>query len=232
MLPLRHPILVANMVSTLDHASKGRFILGLGVGSHKPEYDALGLPFNQRGIILNEMIQALKQLWTGKEASFKGKLFRFNVTQEMMPIQSPHPPIWIGGASPSAIRRAARYGDVWIPTDMTVEEYQSLLPVLWEERQKRDRKLNAPSVAANLYASIASSHESAAKEAEFLSLMTGEKLEDVKKWAIIGSFEDAVERIGAYRDAGVQYFIFSIPPWGKEEGVMRAIMEDVLTGVD
>jgi probable F420-dependent oxidoreductase len=223
MLPLRHPILVANMVSTLDHASKGRFILGLGVGSHKPEYDTLGLPFNQRGIVLNEMIQALKQLWIGKEASFKGKLFSFNVALEMKPVQSPHPPIWIGGASPAAIRRAARYGDAWIPTDMTVEEYQSLLPVLRDECLRRDGKLNAPSIAANLYASISSSRELARREAEFLSRMTGEKMESVEKWAVIGSPEDAVHRVGAYIDAGVQYFVFSIPPWGKEEAVMRSI---------
>jgi len=233
MLPLRHPIFVASVVATLDHASSGRFILGVGVGSHKAEYDALGLPFGRRGILLDEMIQAIKLLWTGKEVSFHGKLFNFSrVTQETRPVQSPHPPIWVGGASPAAIRRAARHGNAWIPTDMTLQEYESLLPMLWDECAKVGRPTDSLVVAANLYASISTSRELARREAEFLSRMTGESMEDVERWAVIGSVEDAVQHIAQYRDVGVQYFVFSLPPWGKEMAAMRMIIQDVLTRID
>ena len=83
----------------------------------KEEFEALGAPpYEMRGAVGNEYIRAFKELWTSDSPSFEGKYVRFSdVTFEPKPVQEPHPPIWIGGESPQALRRAANLGDGWYP---------------------------------------------------------------------------------------------------------------------
>jgi probable F420-dependent oxidoreductase len=107
----------AKTVSTIDVLSKGRMILGVGAGWMKEEFDALGAPaFEQRGRVTDEYLQAFKLLWTEDDPRFEGDHVRFsNITFLPKPVQKPHPPIWVGGESPAALRRTARYGDTWFP---------------------------------------------------------------------------------------------------------------------
>jgi alkanesulfonate monooxygenase SsuD/methylene tetrahydromethanopterin reductase-like flavin-dependent oxidoreductase (luciferase family) len=81
------------------------------------EFDAIGAPaFDKRGVVSGEYISCFKELWTSNNPSFEGKYVRFtDITFEPKPIQKPHPPIWIGGESPAALRRAAELGDGWFP---------------------------------------------------------------------------------------------------------------------
>ena len=105
--PLRHPIAAAKELASLDILCNGRFICGLAAGSYEPEFKAFGIPFNRRGAMLEESVQAIKKLWTGDRVSFKGAFWSFeNVTIHPKPIQKPHPPIWI--ATWTAVPRAAR----------------------------------------------------------------------------------------------------------------------------
>ena len=99
IIPYRSPLLVARMGANLDQLSGGRFILGVGVGWAQQEFAALGVPFRQRGAMTDEYIAAIKVLWTNEVASFEGRFVSFaDVGTTPMPIQSPHPPIWVGGA--------------------------------------------------------------------------------------------------------------------------------------
>ena len=117
ILPYRNPVLTAKMVSTLDVLSGGRVILGAGVGWMEEEFQALGLDtFKQRGAVTDEFIELYKELWTKDHPSFQGEHYQISGSGfEPKPVQKPHPPIWIGGHTGPAIRRAAKYGDGWMP---------------------------------------------------------------------------------------------------------------------
>ena len=121
IVPYRSPLETARAFANIDRLSGGRCILGVGVGWAREEYEALNVPFEKRGAIANEYLAAIKQLWTHEFASFEGEFVRFeNVDSRPLPVQSPHPPIWVGGRSDAAIRRAVRYGDGWHPLRVTV----------------------------------------------------------------------------------------------------------------
>jgi probable F420-dependent oxidoreductase len=125
LVPLRHPLLWAREVSTLDHFSGGRFELGVGVGWLAEEYDALGVPFHERGRIADEHLAALRAVWNEDEATFHGRHVDFTeVLSFPKPLQSPGPPILIGGESDAALRRVARYGDGWYGWNMTPAELE------------------------------------------------------------------------------------------------------------
>jgi len=117
IIPYRHPILTAKMLSTLDLLSKGRLILGAGVGWMEEEFELLNAePFTERGAVTNEYLQAFIELWTKDDPKFEGQYVNFSdITFLPKPVQKPYPPIWIGGQSKPAIRRAARLGDAWHP---------------------------------------------------------------------------------------------------------------------
>lgn len=116
ILPYRHPLETARAFSAIDRLSNGRLIFGVGIGWAGQEFAALGVPFNRRGAITDEYLAALKVLWTQELASFEGEFVSFrDVDTSPRPVQLPHPPIWVGGGSDAAQRRAIRHGDAWHP---------------------------------------------------------------------------------------------------------------------
>ena len=119
ILPYRHPLLTAKMVSTIDNLSDGRIELGIGVGWMREEFAALGLDervFTRRGAATDEQLRILNMVWTQDVASFDGEFYQFDRLGALPhPFQKPHPPIWVGGHSPPALRRTARLGDGWLP---------------------------------------------------------------------------------------------------------------------
>jgi probable F420-dependent oxidoreductase len=116
IVPYRHPALTARMVAGLDQLSGGRFIFGIGAGWSTMEFQALGLPFHQRGAMTDEYLAAMKVLWSDEPASFEGEFTSFkHVMTAPLPVQKPHPPIWVGGPSDAAIRRTVVHGDAWHP---------------------------------------------------------------------------------------------------------------------
>src|SRR6266478_6264285 len=116
LLALRHPTVAAKITSTLDVLSGGRFIFGVGVGGENPkEFEACGIPYCERGARVNEGIEVVRTLWRDTPATFKGRFTQFEgVSIDPKPVQKPGPPIWIGGRSDAALRRAGRQGDGWI----------------------------------------------------------------------------------------------------------------------
>ena len=114
VLPMRNPVITAKMLATLDVLSNGRLILGVGAGWMEEEFQALNVPFERRGARTDEYIRLLKALWTEESPSFQGKLWQMDeVGFAPKPLQKPHPPIWVGGHAPAALRRAGRLGDAW-----------------------------------------------------------------------------------------------------------------------
>jgi len=112
----RDPIQTAKAVASIDVLSGGRFLFGVGGGWNREEMSNHGTAFEARWKILRERIEAMKQIWTSDEASYRGETLSFErIVANPKPAQKPHPPIHVGGAFPGGMRRALRYGDGWIP---------------------------------------------------------------------------------------------------------------------
>src|SRR5580658_3245552 len=117
IMPYRNPIASAKSLATIDRMSGGRLIAGIGVGWNEAEFNALGVPFHQRGARTTEYLRIWQACWAPGTVSFAGKFFAFSdMYVSPKPLQQPHPPVWIGGLSDAALRRAARFAAVWQPT--------------------------------------------------------------------------------------------------------------------
>lgn len=117
IVPHRNPLVAAKALATLDVLSKGRLVVGIGAGWMREEFEALGLPpFEERGAVTDEYIRAFQELWSSDNPTFDGKYLSFSdITFLPKPVQKPHLPIWVGGESRAAIRRAGQVGDAWYP---------------------------------------------------------------------------------------------------------------------
>lgn len=138
VVPYRNPVHTAKVLATIDLLSNGRLTVGCGVGWMREEFEALGAPpYEQRGTATDEYIRAFIELWTSDEPQFHGRYCNFSdVIFDPKPTQKPHPPIWIGGESPRALKRAAALGDAWFPIGTNP---QHRLTTLSELRQAVDQ---------------------------------------------------------------------------------------------
>lgn len=114
LLAQRNPVVLAKELSSVDVLSKGRLIFGVGVGYVPREFEAIGVPYEERGARVDEHIDVIRTLWTQDKPTFDGRFTRFSgIQQKPMPVQRPHPPIVIGGMSDAGYRRAVARGNGW-----------------------------------------------------------------------------------------------------------------------
>ncbi|MEW2504594.1 LLM class F420-dependent oxidoreductase [Amycolatopsis sp. CA-161197] len=134
LLAQRDPIQTAKEVASLDHLSGGRVVFGVGAGWNLEEMRDHGTDPDTRGRLLDERLDAMKQLWTAEAATFHGEFTHFDrAVAYPKPAQKPHPPIYVGGNSRHAARRAARHGGVWMPNSVVVPERVGKLMALRDE---------------------------------------------------------------------------------------------------
>jgi probable F420-dependent oxidoreductase len=142
-LALRHPFVAARAIQTLDIVSGGRAEIGIGASWLEEEWAATGLDFHTRGRRLDEALGVCKRLWTEAEVAHDGEFFHFPaVAFEPKPVQSPWPPLLIGGESDAALRRAARVGDGWIGMAHTFETAPRAISRLRELLEEHGRTLD------------------------------------------------------------------------------------------
>ena len=116
VLPLYHPLRLAEDVAQLDVMSKGRMVLGVAIGYREEEFGAFQTPLKGRGAQFEEMLELIKRLWMEDKLDFESRRYALsNFTLEPKPLQKPRPPIWLGGWGKLSIQRAAALGDAWIP---------------------------------------------------------------------------------------------------------------------
>ncbi|MHB8576905.1 MAG: LLM class F420-dependent oxidoreductase [Dehalococcoidia bacterium] len=161
ILPHRNPVVTAKSLATIDVLSEGRVTVGVGVGWLREEFEALHAPdFDRRGAVSDEYLRIFKTLWTRAPASFSGEFYAFHDLLCLpLPVQKPHPPIWIGGHSRAALRRVARYGDGWHPvganpaSPLRPAEMRAKLDELYRltEAEGRDPRSLSISYKAPLY---------------------------------------------------------------------------------
>ena len=130
VVPHRPAVLTAKVLATVDLLSNGRLTVGVGAGWMKEEFEAVGTPpFAERGAVTDEYMAAFRELWTKDAPQFEGRHVRFsNIVMLPKPVQKPHPPIWVGGESPPALRRVAKLGDGWYPIGTNPQHPLDSLP--------------------------------------------------------------------------------------------------------
>jgi len=128
VLPYRHPLYWARVAVSIERLSKGRLIMGVGVGWMEEEFAAQGISFKDRGRMTDEQLQIISKLWTEQHTSYEGAFYRFqDLAFYPKPLQKPRIPIWVGGEGIHAQRRTAKYGDAWFPyfVEITPRELKS-----------------------------------------------------------------------------------------------------------
>ncbi|MBM3944161.1 MAG: LLM class flavin-dependent oxidoreductase [SAR202 cluster bacterium] len=138
-IPFRPPAQLAKIVATLDYASGGRVILGVGAGWHKPEFDGYS-QWDRDGIRVAKTIEGVRlmlRLWQEKKVDFEGEFYR-SIAGELVPkpVQKPHPKLWFGVRGPKMMRFAAEVGQGWIPSQLTPAEYRERLDTLHAHRRE------------------------------------------------------------------------------------------------
>lgn len=135
--PYRHPLITAKAFATLDALSGGRVILGLGAGHLEAEFAALGVDFGRRGALLDEAIDVVTAAFTDEYPQHQGPTWRVNdLGQCPRPVQLPRPPIWIGGSTRAALRRAAERGDGWLPQGVPEMGMAAAIAFIKEHRSR------------------------------------------------------------------------------------------------
>ncbi|MBP0934796.1 LLM class F420-dependent oxidoreductase [Streptomyces sp. KCTC 0041BP] len=183
---LRHPLISAKQYATLDHLSGGRLILGVGAGHVQEEFEVLGIDFARRGALLDETLDALRAALGPEEyPRFEGELFAFRDLGQLPRPAQPRIPVWVGGSSPAALRRAAVRGDGWLPQGDPRERIPAQIARIRELRQ-----------AAGVTAPI---EIGAITE----PLYVGEPGWDTGRRALTGKAEALAESLRAYKALGV-----------------------------
>ncbi|HEX4209637.1 MAG TPA: LLM class flavin-dependent oxidoreductase [Candidatus Binataceae bacterium] len=214
LLPLyNNPMAVAKMTSVLDVASDGRYHFGIGIGGEFPkEFEACGVPVNQRGSRTNEALEVIKKLWTGKNVSFEGRYTKFTgVTLAPSPVQKPHPPIWVAGRKEPAMKRAATYGDGWIPYMYTPEMLHESLEKINQFGKEAGRDMSSFRPGLFIFASIYPNRDEALEQAA--KALGGTYAQDFSKiagrYTLSGTPDDCRKRLKEYVDAGARTVLIS-----------------------
>jgi probable F420-dependent oxidoreductase len=203
VVPHRPAVLAAKMLTTVDALSNGRLTVGCGAGWMREEFEALDTdPYDERGKVTDEYIDVYRTLWTEPTPSYDGDYVKFApILFEPKPIQKPHPPIWIGGESPPAIRRAARLGDGWYPATHnpqflldTPQKYAAALARM--KQAAADAGRDPETIDRALYAIRPANPEP--------------QMENGTRRMFTGSLDDICADIAAYRAEGVGTIIFQI----------------------
>ena len=225
--PLRHPIVAAKELASLDILSGGRFIAGLAAGSFEPEFAALGIPFKRRGAMLEESVQAIKALWTGDHVTFKGQFSSFeNVTINPKPIQKPHPPVWIATwtAVPRAARRVAAHADGWQASGLHTDADALPLGVAQIEKACAEIGRDPAAIGRAYVNTIVQFGATPEKAWEDLTRESNAKRE--KHLCLLGDAAAIIRRIEILRAHGMQEISFQLAPWSYD--TIRRIAGEVM----
>jgi probable F420-dependent oxidoreductase len=229
VLPVRHPLVTAELSATLDQLSGGRFVFGIGVGWKEEEFKAVGVPFSKRGRVADECLQVLLQAWTGSVIDYHGDFFQIEgVRMEPRPKQKPHPPIWVGGNGKAAAQRAARFADSWIPTDCTVEEYEKGRVLLRQACSEINRDINELKTASHLMVIIDRDQHEADRLAREVAGSLNEKVEELKKWSIVGDLKEVARRLEEYNAVGVSYHVLNFATKVRDEERIQLFAREIL----
>lgn len=246
--PMRRDIVVvAKQIATLDHFSKGRLLIGLGVGAYREEFEALHPGWNaHRGNLVEESVQAMRVLFGQRHATWKGEYFHFeDVEMYPKPVQDPLP-MYFGGNNPQAVRRAALYGQGWLPAGMPAHQLAEHVKTLRQIAAENGRDGTKIDIAPQLITCIGRTHEEAValfEKSQIYQHLVSLKQSTLKDQAdiafeeanLIGTVDELVEKIQRLEEAGVTHLCgtyFTANTLGDLKEQMQIFAEDVMPKVN
>jgi len=233
VLPLRNPTVAAKAIGTLDVISKGRLILGVAAGWYAREFDAVGVPFKQRGKLFERNLDILTRLWTDDRVTLQ--MDEFNLREAVMrprPVQRPRPPILVGGYVDAVLKRAATLGDGWLTYFYTPDSFQRS----WEKvlAFAREAGRDPRTLTSTNQLAIYVGRSRAETEAPMRHWLQTEW--DVAAWsestiehAIRGDVDECVEQLRAHVASGVDRII--LIPYRYEPEQVEIIAREILPGL-
>lgn len=213
VVPLRNPLVTAKVLASIDVLSEGRLVVGCGAGWEREEFEVLGAPpFARRGAAVDEYLAVFRELWTSDAPAYDGEFVRVSgFPFQPKPVQKPHPPLWIGGESPAAIRRAAKLGDGWYPIINnrhhpldTSERYAAAVDALRAACDRAGRDFDRLELGLVVF----NYNVGAARRGD----------------AFTGSYGDIVDDLKRYRDAGLNHAMIRL--------ARHASLEQTLASMD
>ncbi len=218
ILPYRNPLVQAKMFASLDVLTNGRMICGVGVGWLEKEFDTLGVPYAERGPMSDEFLEIFKALWTQADPEYHGRYFDIEGIQFYpKPVQQPHIPIWVGGHSRAALRRAARYGDCWHTTRQTPDFVARNLPYLRRQAELAGRDPAAISISLK-------------RSLHFTDLDASEERVVSTGGALVAATQEVVDDVYYCRELGIDQLTYDFRVEGLEAciRVMEHLAAEVL----
>ncbi len=215
VVPMREPVFLAKQVATLDHASNGRLVLGVGVGAYREELEAIkpGWRGADRGQMLAEGLAAMRLLFTERRATYSGRFYRFDGIELFpKPLQDPFP-IYVGGNHVNQIRRAVAYGTGWLPASIPPSQLREGVAELHRVAEEAGRDPREILVAPQVMVCIARTHEQALRNFEASpmyrhlhtlrdSTLRSVDLGKLVEANLIGTPEEIIQRVKEFEDAG------------------------------
>ena len=215
VLPYRHPLYWAKVATTIDHLSKGRLILGVGVGWMAEEFAALGVSFQERGDLSDEQLRLLQVLWKEERIRFEGRHYRVDdIAFQPKPLQQPRIPVWVGGEGVRAQRRAARYGDAWFPYFVRITAAELARRFENVRRRATENGRDPAEIRLNCCLPVEVTQETVAQEEERLRGHPGQLAKALAK----------------FRDAGVEHIAlqFMVPHWPERQAQIERFAREVM----
>jgi alkanesulfonate monooxygenase SsuD/methylene tetrahydromethanopterin reductase-like flavin-dependent oxidoreductase (luciferase family) len=195
LLPLQHPAVQAKAWSTLDWLSGGRAEALFGVGWLKEEFDALNLPFHERGAMADEYAAAMIELWTKESPEFEGKYVKFhNIGFEPKPLQKPHLAVWFGGDATPMLRRVAKFGTGWSPFRTPPEKFPECIDFIKSQPEFAGKTLG-------VFFSL-----------EMLNVGSQHEILDDPRAPGSRNKQQMIDQIGWLKDLGVTETMVPLPP--------------------
>lgn len=212
VLPHRHPVLAAKTLATLDSLSGGRVIVGVGVGWLRDEIELFGVPYARRGAWSDEALGVMKRCWADERSKHTGEFFRFaDVGCYPKPVQEPYPPLWIGGNSPPAYRRVARFGDGFHAAWSTPEVMRGQIREVWKSCGEVGR------LGTDLTFSVRAGYGIREQPSSHAAA------------SLVGPPAFIAEQIRRYADVGVSHIVLEAPVRDLEQhlSLLRRFTEDI-----
>jgi alkanesulfonate monooxygenase SsuD/methylene tetrahydromethanopterin reductase-like flavin-dependent oxidoreductase (luciferase family) len=220
----RHPIHLAQLFAGLSAISKGRVIMGIGLGGFPHEFAAAGYPteLQARAELVRSNVQICRRLWSGEKLSYKDDYFDFRDVA-LKPTPSKPIPIWYGGGTPAACRRAVEYCDGWMPARTTLATFEKLIYYIGELCRKAGKPMISAAVMP--FTSVASDRAKALETIDIASLIAEankfptwvkpaggrfSKLDDIRGLILAGTPADIVRETRAYEAAGADHIVYDL----------------------
>ncbi len=233
LVPLYPPALLAKMGAALDVASGGRFTLGVGVGGENPkEFDACGIPVKQRGSRTDDALEVITRVWTETDVTYDGRYTKLeNFSLKPLPIQKPRPPIWVSGRTDAAMKRAAKFGNGWLPYMFTPEQLSESITKIKGFGEEMGQDMSNFTFAVYIFTAVHEDNDTAVKYAsDRLSTQYSQDFSKlVHKYGLAGDPDKCQARLREYIDAGAtSVFVTSACPDDYIDRNLEMIAKDVM----